>query len=396
MRKPILLSIGLMAMAAVFMLGGCSQDSSTAPDTSPAVLSQKATTSPGTKDVFIGFSGDRPDEALSAVGGAIKREYRHLPIVYVTVPENAIEGLRKNANIRFVEEPVHREYHAQTLDWGVDRIDAEYVHATSGNRGAGVNVAVLDTGGDMDHPDLTWAGGHSVVNSDPNYWEDKNGHGTHCSGIVSADDNDIGVVGVAPECNMWMVQISTRKFLMMDDIIAGIDYCYGTHFDADPNNDIQVMSMSFGGPGSSAEELALQACYDIGILLVTSAGNTGGAVTSPADYECVMAVSAIDANDNFYTYSAYGPEIEITAPGVRIYSTYKMDRYRILTGTSMACPMVAGAAALVMSDNPGWTHEQVRAHLKATAEDIGLSTFQQGSGLVDCENAVLGTTSGDN
>lgn len=395
MRKLILLSMSLMAVAA-FMLSGCSQDSSTAPDTSSAVLSQSATTSPGTKDVFIGYSGNRPDEVLAAAGAAIKREYKHFPIVFASVPENALQGLRQNANIKFIEEPVHREYHAQTLDWGVDRIDAEYVHATSGNRGAGVNVAVLDTGADMDHPDLTFAGGYSAVTGSYTSWDDKNGHGTHCSGIVSADDNDIGVVGVAPECNLWMVQISTKRFIAMDDIIAGIDHCYDTHFDADPNNDIQVMSMSFGGPGSSAEELALQACYDIGILLVTSAGNTAGDVTSPADYECVMAVSAIENGDGFYDYSAFGPEIEITAPGVRIYSTYKMGRYRSLTGTSMACPMVAGAAALVMSDNPTWTHEQVRSHLKATAEDIGLTAFQQGSGLVDCENAVLGTTNGDN
>lgn len=396
MRKGFASLTICLLLAAILLMVGCSQDPSTAPDDSSAVLSQKISVSAETKNVFIGFKGNRPDDALAAAGATIKREYKHLPIVFVSVPENAIGRLENNPNILCVEEPVYREYHAQTLDWGVDRIDAEYVHATSGNRGAGVNVAVLDTGGDMDHPDLTWAGGYSVVYNSYTNWEDKNGHGTHCSGIVSADDNDIGVVGVAPECNMYMVQISTRKFLMMDDIIAGIDFCYGTHFDADPNNDIQIMSMSFGGPGSSAEEIALQACYDIGILLVTSAGNTGGAVTAPGTYGCCMAISGIDNNDNFYTYSAYGPEIEITAPGVRIYSTYKMGRYRYLTGTSMACPMVAGAAALVWSDNPGWTHEQVRSHLHATAEDIGLTTFQQGYGLVDCENAVLGTTNGDN
>ncbi|UCD62905.1 MAG: S8 family peptidase [Candidatus Zixiibacteriota bacterium] len=396
MQKHLYTFVTILMIGALLMTGGCSQDRSTAPDTSPTVLTQKIATPTGNKDVFVGFSNSRPDAALSAAGAAVKREYKHLPIVFASVPEQAIGQLKNNPNVLFVEEPVQREYHAQTLDWGVDRIDAEYVHATSGNRGAGVNVAVLDTGGDMDHPDITWAGGYSVVYNSYTNWDDKNGHGTHCSGIVSADDNDIGVVGVAPECNMWMVQISTRKFLAMDDIIAGIDFCYGTHFDGDPNNDIQVMSMSFGGPGSSSEELALQACYDIGILLISSAGNTGGAVTSPADYDCVMAISAIDQYDAFYTYSAYGPEIEVTAPGVRIYSTYKMGRYRTLTGTSMAGPMVAGAAALIWSDNPGWTHEQVRARLHATAEDIGLNVYQQGYGLVDCENAVLGTTNGDN
>ena len=184
MRKLILLSLSLMVVAALIFCG-CSQNQSTAPDTSSAALSQKVTTSPN-KDVFIGWSGDRPDAALAAAGAAIKREYKYLPIVFASVPEKAIGNLKNHADVKFVSPPAHREYHAQTLDWGVDRIDAEYVWTNSSYDGSGVNVAILDTGGDMDHPDLTWAGGFSTVNA-PDYWEDRVGHGTHCAGIVSAD-----------------------------------------------------------------------------------------------------------------------------------------------------------------------------------------------------------------
>jgi len=383
-------------VVAALMLSGCSQEQSTAPDTSSAVLNQKVSTSPSSKDVFIGWNGNRPDAALAAAGVSIKREYKYLPIVFASVPEKAIGNLRNHADVKFVSQPAHREFHAQTLDWGVDRIDAEYVWTNSSYDGSGVNVAILDTGGDMDHPDLTWAGGFSAVN-EPDYWEDKVGHGTHCAGIVSADNNDIGVVGVAPNCDIWAVQISNNRFILTQNVLTGIDFILGTYYDADPDNDIQVVNMSFGGAYEDpAEGAAMLEMYNHGILLVSSAGNTSGPVGYPACYSYIMAVSASDKYDAFADFSSFGPEVELIAPGVRIYSTYKRGKYWPMSGTSMASPMVVGAAALAWQANPGYTHEQIRALLNGTAEDIGLTAYQQGNGLVDCENALLGTTNGNN
>jgi len=390
MKKGLILILGVMT--AVFLLWGCSKDM---PTTSPTTESVETLAKTGPMEVLIGISGPGPQDAVRAAGGTVVREYQHIPLIFATLPPGAVKGLRNNPNVLFVEENKTRSIVAQVLDWGVNRIDAEYVHANSSYTGTGVNVAVLDTGGDMDHPDLTWAGGYSAVNSDPNNWDDRNGHGTHCAGIISANDNTIGVVGVAPTCNIYAVQASKSGLLSLADIIEGIDWIIGTHEDADPNNDIQVVSMSFSGGYSTAEETALLEAYNHGILELAAAGNAGGAVEYPAKLSFVMAISASTSIDAIASYSNYGPEIENIAPGSSIYSTYKNGSYRTLSGTSMACPMAAGVAVLILQKYPGYTPDQVKTVMHNSAEDIGLSSDQQGYGLVDAEKAVLGTTNGN-
>ncbi len=422
MSRSIFGLISLLMMAALMMCGGCSQDSSTGPGVDSSV--SKTLSEPGPRNVFIAYYGDRPDDLLATAGVMVKRQYKYIPAVYATVSDEGMARLNGDPRVRFVEEEGYK-YPAedpldwdiagtstytsrnhegnrfpdeQVLDWGVDRIDAEYVHAVSGNRGAGVNVAVLDSGGDIDHEDLNWAGGIRVEEgADPLDWNDKNGHGTHCSGIISANDNEIGVVGVAPDCNLYMVAIFSANWINTASMVAGLEWCLGTHYDDDPYNDIQIMSMSVCGPESWVEDMYYQACYDDGILLIAAAGNDDGAVSWPAAYPCVMAISGTTAWDGRYYVSNFGPEIELAAPGHRIYSTYPKDMYKTMSGTSMACPMVAGTAACIWSDNPTWTHEQVREHMKSTAEWMpNLLPEEQGSGLVDVENAVLGTTNGNN
>ena len=395
MKKLCVVFVGIFA--SLLFIWGCSSDAPTSPaDTSSSTTGLAKAFGQERVNVLVGFErGNRPDAILQAVGGSINQEFRHLPVVYVSIPASARQGLENNPNILYVEEEIMRDYVAQVLDWGVDRTDAEYVWATSSYDGSGVNVAVLDSGGDMDHPDITWAGGYSCTDSDPNYWEDKVGHGTHCAGIISANNNTIGVVGVAPNCNIWAVQVGGRRISTLD-IIEGIDWVLATHNDSDPNNDIQVISMSFGGPASTAEEDALLAAYNDGILCIAAAGNESGAVSAPANYACVMAIAASTSTDGFATYSNYGPEIELIAPGSYIYSTYKRAKYTTMSGTSMACPMAAGCAVLAWQAHPTYSNVQMRALLNSTAEDIGLGAYYQGNGLVDAENATLGTTSGDN
>lgn len=394
MKKQVTVLTVLLTLALVFVLGGCSSDMSTSPDTTSA-LTQKVAASTGTKDVLIGYNGAKPYAALKSAGASIKAEYKHLPVIFASVPEGNLGMLRNNPNISHVVENYARNYCEDRLDWGIDRVDAEVVHA-SGNKGVGINVCVLDSGADMDHPDLTFAGGYSVL-GDPEDWDDQNGHGTHCSGIVSADDNDFGVIGVAPDCNLYMVRINKSGPIWQDKIMAGFDWVIGTYADGDPDNDIHIMSMSWGGSYTDPlEEAALQTCYDLGILMFAAAGNEEGDIIYPAKYETVAAVTAMWVDDSFAYFSNFGPEAEFIAPGRLIYSTYKDARYRALSGTSMSCPMVAGVAALAWSDNPTYTSHQIRQLLRDTAEDIGLVFEQQGYGLVDAENAVLGTTNGNN
>jgi subtilisin family serine protease len=390
MRKGLILTLGILT--AMLVLWGCTKDM---PTTSPSSNTVETVAKAGPMEVLVGYTGAAPIDAVKGAGGAVLREYKNIPVIFVTVPAGAIQGLRNNRNVLYVEENMTRTFVAQTLDWGVNRIDAEYVWTNSQYDGTGVDVAVLDSGGDMDHPDLTWAGGYSAVNNDPNNWDDKNGHGTHCAGIISADNNTIGVVGVAPNCDIYAVQASKSGLLSLADIIAGLDWIIGTHEDADPNNDIKVVSMSFSGGYSTAEEAALLEAYNHGILEIAAAGNASGAVEYPAALSFVVAISASTSTDAIASYSNFGPEIELIAPGSSILSTYKGGRYATMSGTSMACPMVAGAAVLAIQKYPNYTPDQIKTVLFNAAEDIGLSAYQQGHGLLDAEKAVLGTTNGN-
>jgi len=233
--------------------------------------------------------------------------------------------------------------------------------------------------------------------TDPDDWDDINGHGTHCSGIVSANDNELGVIGVAPDCNLYMVRINKSGPITEEAILAGFDWVIDTYSDSDPGNDIRIVSMSWGGAyASAAEEAALQVCYDLGMLLVAAAGNNEGDIIYPARLPIVMAITASAPGDIAAWFTSFGPEAELMAPGRLIYSTYKNGTYRALSGTSMSCPMVAGVAAVAWAAHPDYSRDQIRQLLRDSAEDIGLPFEYQGYGLADAENAVLGTTTGDN
>ena len=151
---------GLISVMMIFVLslcGGGSQDLSIGSDVDSAAIEMSLNSQ--AKNVFISYHGQRPDDALKASGVKVIRQYKYIPAIYASMPAENVTRLKGNPQIRFVEDEFIKYPGAQTLDWGLDRIDADYVHAASGNKGAGINVAVLDTGGDMDHPDLTWAGG---------------------------------------------------------------------------------------------------------------------------------------------------------------------------------------------------------------------------------------------
>jgi subtilisin len=390
--KNLFIASATLVILTVLLLA-CSNDSQlTSPNNS---INLAPDIQSGLVDVLISFEKTIPETAINTVGGNIKHQYRNFPIVFASVPVNAIEKLERNPNINFIEKDSEKFFHVQTLDWGIDRVDAEYVHSNSSFNGSGINVGVLDSGGDIDHPDITWAGGYSATSKNPDNWDDKNGHGTHVAGIISANNNLVGVVGVAPNCNIYAIQVGGQR-LLISNIIKGLDWVAGTYSDGNPNNDIQVVNMSFGGGNSSAEEAALQTIYNLGVLLVSSAGNSSGSVNYPAAYSFVMAISASTSSEGFASYSNSGSEVELIAPGSSIYSTYKGGGYRTLSGTSMSSPMVAGAAALAWSANPGYSRDQIRNLLKSSAEDVGLTSNQQGFGLVDAEKATLNSSSGDN
>jgi subtilisin len=366
--------------------------------------------------VLVGFhenGGPRTPESRAAVvrdaGGQVHASFSLIPVVSARLPEPAIANLQRRPEVAYVEDDVQMsivQAPPQTMAWGVDRIDAEKVW--SPNTGAGQDVAILDTGIDYDHPDLqaNVRGGIYFAgwifdelfgkdgSTNPADWNDGHGHGTHCAGIVAAINNEIGVVGVAPSANLWGVKVlDDNGSGYTSDIIQGLQWC-ATHA-------IEVASMSFGGGGTASLQSACQAAYDAGVLLVAAAGNdNGGPVSYPAAYSSVMAVSAVGQNPDGTIYLAgfsnVGPQIELAAPGVSINSTFKDGGYQVWSGTSMACPHVAGAAALVWATGLN-SPSAVRARLCETAEDLGSAGWDAsyGYGLVDAEAAARGGTPTD-
>jgi subtilisin len=377
MRKKIL-CVFILVFSVIFLLGFYTQDVATAKGVDH-------------EDILVGFKkfpGKSEKALVEKAGGKIKYLYHLVPVIAASVPANAIRGLKHNPHVTYVEPD--GDVFAVNLanSWGVDRIDADEVWDDP-NTGAGVKVAIIDTGIDKDHPDLdaNVAGGINFVRSkgsvDPFAWDDDNGHGSHCAGIVAAENNGSGVVGVAPDASLLGVKaLDKRGRGKESDIIAGIEWAVdiGAH----------VISMSIGGGASSSIHEACNAAYAAGLILVASAGNTnGGNCLFPAAFDSVIAVSATDISDSLASFSAVDSEIELAAPGANIYSTYKDGSYTYMSGTSMACPHVAGVAALVLASGWGYSHPlAVRIHLGNTAENLGLGEEEQGRGLVDAQAAV--------
>ena len=304
-------------------------------------------------------------------------------------PEQAREALEKNPNIDYVE-PDGRMQAIETLPWGVDHVDADLAHA-DGYTGSGGDIAILDTGIDSDHPDLEANLGagkayvDSTTGSEP--WDDDNSHGTHCAGIADAVDNSEGVVGVSTAATLHAVKVlASDGYGYYSDIAAGLEWTANQGYD--------VASLSLGGTsGSSTIRNACQYAVDNGVLVVAAAGNDGTAdsVRYPAKYSSVIAVSATTSSDDLAYFSSYGPEVELAAPGYSIYATVP-GGYGYKSGTSMACPHVAGAGGQLMA--AGLSNTEARQTLQDTAEDIGLSENKQGYGLLDVGTAVdsLGST----
>jgi subtilisin family serine protease len=343
------------------------------------------------------------EEAVTRAGGIVDHVFELIPAIAIRIPEAALSGLVRNPTVVSIEEDIEvtalpkpdtppgqdkkpppdgggdePPAPSQELPWGVDRIDAEYAHS-AGYTGAGVKVAVLDTGIDYKHSDLddNCYGGVNVINSRKDY-KDDNGHGTHVAGIIAAENNNIGVVGVAPEASLYGVKALDRNGSgWLSDIIAGLEWCV--------NNGMDIVNMSLST--NSDIQTFHDACDAASstVTLVAAAGNDGGAVDYPAAYDSVIAVSATNSSDGLAYFSSYGPEIAIAAPGVNILSTYKGGGYETHSGTSMACPHVVGTLALNLS-----------ADIYGTVDDLGLSDDEQGAGLVDAEEAAAGSQTGNN
>jgi subtilisin len=344
-------------------------------------------------NVLIGFTqtpGASEHALVRAFGGDISHSYTIVPAVAASIPAAALRGLQRHPLVTVVEEDVKVyaiDYGTELGNtWGVGHIGAGAVH-TDGATGTGVKVAVIDSGIDCSHPELTCAGGYDFVNDNPSLIDD-NGHGTHVAGTIAAARNGVGVVGVAPEVELYALKVlgadGSGDF---SDVIAALQWA--------TENGIQVTNNSYGAgsdPGTTVRNAFNNAAAS-GMLHIGAAGNSGNVrgigdnVGYPARYDSVVAVAATNKSDSRASFSSTGSTVEISAPGVDIVSTYPNGRYARMSGTSMASPHVAGVAALVMSVNPDLTAQEVRNILNSTAKPLG-NANHYGNGLVQAITAV--------
>jgi subtilisin len=337
-------------------------------------------------EVNVGYAQPSGRDTAKDRATRVRREFKFDGLTIKT-KKRAAEALQQRSDIRYVEANNRMHAFAESLPWGVDRIDADTAHE-SGYTGSGADIAIIDTGIDSNHPDLqaNLGTGKTFVGSS---WEDDNGHGTHCAGIANAVDNSQGVIGVSTSATLHAVKVlNSSGGGSYSDIASGIEYVADQGWD--------VGSLSLGGSQSAAVADAVQYAYGQGVFLATAAGNDGpctNCVSYPAaEPECV-AISSTNSSDGLSYFSSQGPEIELAAPGSSIFSTYYGDTYDTLSGTSMATPHVAGAAGLLMAN--GYSNTEARDQLSGTAENLGLSGNEQGSGLLDVA-AALGLDSSDN
>jgi len=275
--------------------------------------------------------------------------------------------------------------------WGLKKIEASFAWDTQIGKKS-VLVAIVDTGVDYNHMDLARNYvplGYDWVNDDKNPMDD-HGHGTHCAGIVGAViNNSVGMAGVAQVRIMAEKGINSGGWGREDDLANAIMHA--------ADKGAKVISCSWGSSVDSRLIYeAVKYAYERGALVVAAAGNSASDEKHyPAAYEEVIAVTATSSNDSPASFTTFGDWVDLAAPGVKIYSTIPKDKYRYLSGTSMAAPHVAGVAALVLSEFPTMTVDQVRAQLLYTADDLGEIGFDvyYGWGRVNAKKAVETTLS---
>lgn len=265
--------------------------------------------------------------------------------------------------------------------WGLDDLHAEQVWNTGS--GAGIDIAVVDTGVLGTHPDFSgricsgvaYLGSTGVAQVGQGA-VDGHGHGTHVAGIAAAGRNDgIGVAGVAPSARLIPVRVLDGAGNGTSaDVARGITWAV--------DHGAEIVNLSLGGGYSVAVDSAVQYADAHGVLVVAAAGNDGpsGPPNYPAALPDPLAVASYDEGGAVSAFSTRGAYVDIAAPGSGIVSAYKDGRWTYMSGTSMATPHVSGAAAVLLGSEPGLSPAQVRQRLESTAVDTGPIGHDDASG----------------
>ncbi len=319
---------------------------------------------------------DKIDKSLKFV-----KKLRNTNIHVLEADDLSIKELSKDKDVELVEEDSQIIKTGDVVPWNVSVVNAVYLH-NEGYMGEGINVAIFDTGIDLNNTDLYVKDGVSCVEGIESYSDD-NGHGTSMAGILSAIQNNEGLLGVAPKINLYSVKVlDSNGQGTYSNIIEGLQWAI--------DNDIDIISMSFGGTvNSQILKEAIDIAYDNGILLIASSGNDGNenSINYPAAYGNVICVGAVDADNQIASFSNRGSEIDLVAPGVGVVSTSLNNSTVTINGTSAAVPHVVGVAAQLLDANNELTNRQLKNLMCNSATNIGDNNIY-GKGLPNAENAL--------
>ena len=318
---------------------------------------------------------------VASMGGTIVRQYKIINGVAALVP-SASMSLLADKSLRPLVVSVDPDLPVKATDLQADQqIHADLVWAR-GYTGSGIRIAILDTGIDTTHAEFSGriVACHTEVPGTVSC-EDDNGHGTHVAGIAGAQGANPSAKGVAPSILFLSDKVlDSHGDGTFSQVIAGIDWAVA--------NSANIISMSFatvqaednGGTLPNCDSAvpslatAINNAASAGVTVVAAAGNLGTqGLGAPECVGSVIAVGAVDSLDNLASFSSIGAAMVdhgMAAPGVNVYSTWLSGGYQTLSGTSMATPMVSGAVALIMSENPSLTPNQIRSVLFSTADCV--------------------------
>lgn len=291
---------------------------------------------------------------------------------------------------------------SEKIPYGIQSINAQSIWEST-NKGSGRVVAVIDTGCDISHPDLSEAiidryNFTSDDNGNPYHVTDYIGHGTHVAGIIGARENRNGIIGVAPLCKLLVLKVIDRNGIgSFDNLVKALDYILnwkGPH-----NETVSVINISLGGDRDN--DLLHKKLIELnskGILTIAASGNNGdnnsntNEVLFPAYYKEVLQIGAVNRNREIMPFSNSNNNIDFVAPGEKIFSTYLNGTYKELTGTSMAAPHISGLVALILNvldtQEPETINAKVYMYLTKNSEPLGYSLNCEGNGFVKIRSQV--------
>ncbi|MBT2624931.1 S8 family serine peptidase [Bacillus sp. ISL-32] len=344
------------------------------------------------KEVIVVYKNKDGKETVLDSDAEVEQQYKHLPAVAVTADQETVKEFKQDPDILYVENNVtftaadNTDFKVLSEDtatsdnfeqWNLEPIQVKQAWK-DGLTGKNVKIAVIDSG-ISPHDDLSLAGGYSTVSYTSSY-KDDNGHGTHVAGIIGAKHNGYGIDGIAPEAQIYAVKaLDQNGSGDLQGLLKGIDWSIA--------NGMDIVNMSLG-TSSDSQILhdAMDRAYKQGVLLVAASGNEGNhqPVNYPAAYSSVIAVSATDQNNQLASFSTTGNEIEFSAPGTEITSTYLNLYYATGSGTSQATPHAAAMFAILKQRYPSDTNAQLRTQMQKNIEDLGETGRDQqfGYGLI--------------